>query len=229
MRLLGDTMKRLIILLFALMTTAAYGQKQSEVDSSKDITRFDNPFLLGDWYLVNPNVDNSKEDFRAIKLTLDSSYEFTINIQKKDYSTEHWVGFYTASEDQIILGLNSPNPQVYNYDSTHNLLRMNGVIFTKGLPNALAGIWSSESLSGANLTASKVNKMDLILQPDFVFTFRASSEGGQETVKKGVYYMENNHLVLLYENGEQETTYQLTQDKLTLEGEEMYALLQRVR
>ncbi|ELK2036582.1 TPA: hypothetical protein I7712_13510 [Vibrio vulnificus] len=222
-------MKWLLTLLTALTLSSVYAQDTST--KSADLTYFDTPLLLGDWYLVNPNVEESREDFRAIKLTLNSKYEFQIDIQKRDYSIDHWEGIYTANEDTIILGLNTDEPQVYQYESNHNMLNLNGVTFTKGLPNALAGIWSSAQLSGEGMIANQINKMDLILQPDFVFMFRVTSEDGDESVKKGVYYTEGNHLVLLYENGEHDTTYVLDTDQLTLQEEsgEMLAVLNRVR
>ncbi|EHK9017248.1 hypothetical protein KCU41_002728 [Vibrio vulnificus] len=222
-------MKWLLTLLAALTLSSVYAQDTST--KSADLTYFDTPLLLGDWYLVNPNVEESREDFRAIKLTLNSKYEFQIDIQKRDYSIDHWEGIYTANEDTIILGLNTDEPQVYQYESNHNMLNLNGVTFTKGLPNALAGIWSSAQLSGEGMIANQINKMDLILQPDFVFMFRVTSEDGDESVKKGVYYTEGNHLVLLYENGEHDTTYVLDTDQLTLQEEsgEMLAILNRVR
>ncbi|HFQ5035326.1 TPA: hypothetical protein ACGUT1_002888 [Vibrio vulnificus] len=222
-------MKWLLTLLAALTLSSVYAQDTST--KSSDLTYFDTPLLLGDWYLVNPNVEDSREDFRAIKLTLNSKYEFQIDIQKRDYSIDHWEGIYTANEDTIILGLNTDEPQVYQYESNHNMLNLNGVTFTKGLPNALAGIWSSAQLSGEGMIANQINKMDLILQPDFVFMFRVTSKDGDESVKKGVYYTEGNHLVLLYENGEHDTTYVLDTDQLTLQEEsgEMLAVLNRVR
>ncbi|HDY7827092.1 TPA: hypothetical protein RQK26_003480 [Vibrio vulnificus] len=222
-------MKWLLTLLAALTLSSVYAQDTST--KSADLTYFDTPLLLGDWYLVNPNVEDSREDFRVIKLTLNSKYEFQIDIQKRDYSIDHWEGIYTANEDTIILGLNTDEPQVYQYESNHNMLNLNGVTFTKGLPNALAGIWSSAQLSGEGMIANQINKMDLILQPDFVFMFRVTSEDGDESVKKGVYYTEGNHLVLLYENGEHDTTYVLDTDQLTLQEEsgEMLAVLNRVR
>ena len=99
------------------------------------------------------------------------------------------------------------------------------------LPNALAGIWSSAELSGSDLRASNIQKMDLVLQPDFVFMFRVSDETGDEIIQRGVYYTEGDQLVLLYEDGEHGTRYTLNSDVLTLEGEEsdMYAVLNRIR
>ncbi|MHB2106153.1 hypothetical protein OC523_008400 [Vibrio vulnificus] len=222
-------MKWLLTLLAALAMFNAQAQDQGT--DSPDLTYFDTPLLLGDWYLVNPDVESSRENFRAIKLTLNSKYEFQIDIQKRDYSVDHWEGIYTANEDTIVLGLNTDEPQVYQYESNHNMLNLNGVMFTKGLPNALAGIWSSETLSGEGMVANQINKLDLILQPDFIFMFRVTSEGGDESVKKGVYYTEGNHLVLLYEDGEHDTTYVLGSDQLTLKEEsgEMLAVLNRVR
>ncbi|QPK04359.1 hypothetical protein [Vibrio kanaloae] len=205
------------------------GEQQSKSDSN--LSYFDLPLLLGDWYLMNPDPAQGTENFRAIKLTLDSNYSFTIDIQKKDYSVDHWEGLYNANEDTIILGLNTSEPQVYAYSSNHNMLNLNGVMFTKALPNALAGIWSSAELSGSDLRASNIQKMDLVLQPDFIFMFRVSDEEGGEVIRRGVYYTEGDQLVLLYENGEHGTRYTLNSDVLTLQGEEgdMFAVLNRIR
>ncbi|MGR5548170.1 hypothetical protein [Vibrio sp. DNB22_12_1] len=214
-------------ILLSFCCFAAFGAQDTKEDK---LSQFDTPFLIGDWYLMNPNPKDSKENFRAIKLTLGSDYTFTIDIQKTDYSIDHWEGLYNANEDTIILGLNTDAPQIYAYRNNHNTLDLNGVTFTKGLPNALAGIWSSSHLAGDVMLANNINQMDLILQPDFVFMFRVSNEAGEESVKQGVYYTEGDHLVLLYENGEQGTTYKLKKNELTIEDSsgEMYAVLNRV-
>jgi len=224
-----------ILLFLSCLSFAAFGNEvtpngqQSKSDSN--LSHFDLPLLLGDWYLMNPDPEQGAKNFRAIKLTLDSNYSFTIDIQKKDYSVDHWEGLYNANEDTIILGLNTSEPQVYSYSSSHNMLNLNGVMFTKALPNALAGIWSSAELSGSDLRASNIQKMDLVLQPDFIFMFRVSNEAGGEVIRRGVYYTEGDQLVLLYENGEHGTRYTLNSDVLTLQGEEgdMFAVMNRIR
>ncbi|GLT19281.1 hypothetical protein GCM10007938_30630 [Vibrio zhanjiangensis] len=214
-----------------LLTCLSLSCLANEVRDNSDLTQFDQPFLLGDWYLVNPNPEQSEENFLAIKLNLDSTYSFKIDIQKRDYSVDHWEGLYMANDDTLILGMNTPEPQTYSYSSNHNMLNLNGVVFTKALSNALAGMWSSAQLSGEEFVTSEVQQMDLILQPDFVFMFRVSNDDGDEAIHKGVYYTEGEHLVLLYENGEHETRYSLNSDILTLEMEEgaLYAVLNRVR
>ena len=219
---------KLIGILLACFSLAAWSSTTKESDA---LSYFDNPFLLGDWYLVNSNPEQSRENFLAIKLTLDSNYRFNIDIQKRDYSIDHWEGFYTANEDTIILGLHTDQPQVYQYSGNHNLLNLNGVIFTKALSDSLAGMWSSEHLAGYDLVENDVNRMDLVLQPDFVFQFKVSNENGDEAIHQGVYYTEGEHLVLLYENGEHDTRYKLNKDTLTIETEEgeMFAVLNRIR
>lgn len=219
---------RLIGLISLILSFSIYAEANRD---NSDLTQFDQPFLLGDWYLVNPNPEESQENFLAIKLTLDSNYSFNIDIQKRDYSVDHWEGLYTANDDTLILGLNTSEPQIYEYSANHNLLNLNGVVFTKALSNSLAGMWSSAHLTGDDVSASDVHQLDLILQPDFVFMFRVSNDDGDEAVHKGVYYTEGEHLVLLYENGEHETKYTLNSDTLTLEMEQgaMYAVLNRIR
>lgn len=219
---------RLIGLISLIFCFSAFGNTTRD---NSDLTQFDQPFLLGDWYLVNPNPEESKENFLAIKLTLDSNYSFNIDIQKRDYSVDHWEGLYTANDDTLILGLNTSEPQIYEYSANHNLLNLNGVVFTKALSNSLAGMWSSAKIGGDDLSANEVDQLDLILQPDFVFMFRVSNDAGAEAIHRGVYYTEGEHLVLLYENGEHETKYTLNSDTLTLEMEQgaMYAVLNRIR
>ncbi|MFM2589915.1 hypothetical protein [Vibrio sp. TBV020] len=219
---------RLIGLISLILSFSVFGNGTRD---NSDLTQFDQPFLLGDWYLVNPDPEESNENFLAIKLTLDSNYSFKIDIQKRDYSVDHWEGLYTANDDTLILGLNTSEPQIYEYSANHNLLNLNGVVFTKALSNSLAGMWSSAHLGGDDLSVSDVHQLDLILQPDFVFMFRVSSDDGDEAIHRGVYYTEGEHLVLLYENGEHETKYTLNSDTLTLEMEQgaMYAVLNRIR
>ncbi|KIP71392.1 WD40 repeat protein [Vibrio harveyi] len=213
-----------------LLSFCCFSVSSAETNKEDELSHFDTPFLIGDWYLMNPNPEDSAENFRAIKLTLGSNYTFSIDIQKKDYSIDHWEGLYNANEDTIVLGLNTDEPQIYTYQNNHNTLDLNGVTFTKGLSNALAGIWSSSHVAGDGMLANNINQMDLILQPDFVFMFRVANESGEESVKQGVFYTEGEHLVLLYENGEHGTRYKLNQNELTIEDSsgEMYAVLNRV-
>ncbi|MDA9556091.1 hypothetical protein N9R79_01125 [Vibrio sp.] len=217
------------LIFLACMSFSAWSS--GKVEKHVGLSQFDLPFLIGDWYLINPSPENSSEQFRAIKLTLTSDYNFSIDIQKLDYSVDHWEGLFTADNETIILGIESNDPQAYRYEGNHNLLNLNGVTFTKALSNTLAGVWSSESLTGDDLSASNISSMDLVLQPDFVFSFRVMNNTGEEVVHRGVYYTENDNLVLLYENGEQETTYTLKSNQLTLEGQDsdMYAVMNRIQ
>ena len=213
-----------------LLSVCCFSVSSAETNKEDELSHFDTPFLIGDWYLMNPNPEESSENFRAIKLTLGSDYTFSIDIQKKDYSIDHWEGMYNANEDTIVLGLNTDEPQIYAYRNNHNTLDLNGVTFTKGLSYALAGIWSSSQVGGDGMLANNINQMDLILQPDFVFMFRVANDEGDESVKQGVFYTEGEHLVLLYENGEHGTRYVLNQNELTIKDSngDMYAVLNRV-
>ncbi|MGL6260476.1 hypothetical protein [Vibrio sp. WXL103] len=213
----------IILAVFSLSVNA------NDDDQSIDLTQFDQPFLLGDWYLLNPDPGNSAENFIAIKLSLDSGYNFSIDIQKKDYSVDHWEGFYHASEDTIVLGSNSDDPQIYEYNLNHNALQLNGVVFRKALSNSLAGNWTSEHLTGDDMAASDINQMELTLRPDFVFDFRVTNDEGDEKSHQGVYITEGDQLILLYKDGEQSTRYTLGSDELTLKGEDgsTFAVLSR--
>ncbi len=229
-------MKWLMAFLFCLsFATSASPHAASPQETSPrvmgDLTAFDEPLLLGDWYLVNPNQEKGAENFLLIRLRLRSDYSFQIRIQKRDYTVNEWSGDYEVNDNQLTIGLNSAEPQRYAFKSNHNLLILNGIVFTKGLPNDIAGRWSSEALYGADLAASDIETMDLVLQPDFVFMFRVIAGDGEQSVKRGVYFVEEDHLVLLYENGEHDTHYTLDKNKLTLttENGETYAVLGRMQ
>ena len=115
--------------------------------------------------------------------------------------------------------MDTETPQVYQYNNNHNQLNLNGVIFQKALPTALVGSWTSESLAGDDILASDVSQMDLVLQADFVFSFRVVSGNGNEATHEGIYIIERDHLVLIYSDGEQDSRYTLIDNQLTLDSQ----------
>ncbi|WP_182288628.1 hypothetical protein [Vibrio spartinae] len=195
-----------------------------------DLTQFDFPFLIGEWYLMNPDPEDPHQDFMSIHLTLSSSYTFAVQVKKRDSSIEYWEGGYTASQDTLMLGTHTIEPQIYTYQTTHNRLMLNGVTFFKALSRTLVGYWQSEYLSGTEVGVVGVTQIQLILQPDFLFFIRSIDEQGNEAVHRGVYYTENDHLVLLYDQGEHDTRFQVSADQLTVNFENgaMVAVLNRV-
>ncbi len=195
-----------------------------------DLTQFNFPFLIGEWYLVNPAPEDPHQDFMSIHLTLSSSYTFAVQVKKRDSSVEYWEGGYTASQDTLMLGTHTLEPQIYTYQTTHNRLMLNGVTFFKALSRSLVGYWQSEYLSGTELDVVGVTRIQLILQPDFLFFIRSVDGQGNEAVHRGVYYTENDHLVLLYDQGEHDTRFQVSADQLTVNFENgaMVAVLNRV-
>ena len=228
---LGGTMKWIALFIACFSLTATSPQLEARYHSRQDLTQFDVPFLLGDWFLFNSAPEASKENFLVVRLTLKSDYSFLIDIQKKDYSIDHWQGQYSLNQDSLILGIDSSTPQHYFYQANHNQLMLNGVIFTKMLTSPLAGTWSGDSLAGSDQSLLNLQSLDLILQPDFIFFFRATGQNGNQTVQQGVFYTEDEQLVLLYPHGEHNTRFQLNQNRLTLDIEQgmLYAELNRIR
>lgn len=220
-------MRRSLLLVSLLMSEISF----SFASITSGLTNFDYPFLIGDWYVINPSPETTSEDFLNIRLKLSSDYSFTIDIQKKDLTHQHWKGSYYANEQSLIIGINSEEPQTYAYDVGHNQLYLNGVQFTKYLPDDIAGYWTSQNISGSDILASNVSKMDIVLQPDFVFLLVASDDEGNEAIQTGVYYVENAQLILRYQDGEHDSMYTLNEDILTLtsNGFDMQATLNRVR
>lgn len=215
-----------------ILACVSFGIASSELSRDKaDLTQFDHPFLLGDWYLVNPFPDESADDFLVIRLHISSAYTFALEIQKQDNSSEYWAGGYSVSSNTLILGTENETQQVYNYDVNHNQLSLNGIRFSKGYHSGLIGSWTSETIDGEDILASKVSKMNLTLQPDFMFLFMAESQDGNLAAYQGIYYFEGDNLVLMYEKGEQNSRYSIERGQLTLQSEDfdMLTVLNKVK
>lgn len=226
---------RIVIAILACISflgTPYVGATSAEVKRSNiDLVQFEYPFMIGDWYLAGRPNHEEEIDFLAIRLNIASDYRFNLEIQNRDLSIDTWQGDYSVNRDTLTLGLNSEDPQIYRYLVNHNQLFLNGVPFVKGYKSALVGSWSSIELKGDDILASNVSRISLTLQADFVFYFMSESDSGDIAVYQGVYYFEGEHLVLVYEKGEQESRFKVKDNTLTLESAEvdMYAVMYRVQ
>ncbi len=224
-------MKWYAVILTCLSFYVVAGDVQNVDEKEKnDLTQFDKPLLLGDWYYINPAPSEVGDDFLAVRLHLSSDYSFGIQITKVDHTTDLWVGKYNVSSSNIILGPGTADRQIYPYSVNHNQLLLDGVYFAKGYNTKLIGSWSSTSIKGDDILASKVSKMTITLRPDFVFMFYVESSDGNMAAYQGIYYFEGNHLVLVYENGQQDSTFTVDDDELLLtnEGYDMQTVLAKV-
>lgn len=221
----------LILTCCTLVFSVSVRATNAEIDNNKiDLTQFDYPFLLGDWFLINPEPEKGHSDFLAIRLHIASDYQFAIEIQNKDQSTNYWQGSYSLSNDTLILGLDTVMPQTYSYSANHNHLVLNGIPFVKGYSPELIGRWKSAEIKGADILASNVSHVSLTLQPDFMFLFMSESADGNLAAYQGIYYYEGENLVLMYEKGEHNSRYKVENNTLTLEGMgfDMYTVMNRV-
>ncbi len=226
-------MKKIMLILacFSVSISFITAATEAKIDrDTNDITQFDYPFMLGEWYLINPAPTEGEADFLAIRLNIASDYSFTLEIQNLDFSVDYWEGEYSLSADRLVLGINSDTPQVYNYSLSHNQLVLNGIYFSKGYSSSLIGSWSSAEIKGDDILASEVSKLTLTLQPDFVFLFMSESADGDLAVYQGIYYHEGDDLVLMYEKGEQDSKYIVKNNTLTLKSNDfdMYTVMNRI-
>jgi hypothetical protein len=224
-------MKRLIkVWLLILLSYSHLGL--ANVDQlDDDLTQFDVPILLGDWFFVSPESDESTLGYRAIMMHFGSDYSFSLDLVRHDESIEHWDGRYQANDMTIKLNLDSMEEQIYPYQATHNQLFINGIGFVKMVSDSLAGAWTSQQLTGSEMSMLSLEQVDLVLQSDFIFHFRARGRNGLEVIHEGVYYISGDHLVLIYEAGLHDTRYVIEGNALMLEVEDgsMLAVLNRVQ
>lgn len=216
-------MKSFIMLLSSLTLGAA------TVDSPQknDMFLFDNPFLVGQWHVINPSPEIIPEDFLSITLQLESNYQFEIQIKRKDRSVHAWSGEYSADGNKIVLGINSESPQTYQYDVNTNQLLLNGVAFNKMAPEHLSGYWRSIEVRGSDVQSSFVSDIDLVLYPNFYFSIQSFAKNGHNKYRDGVYYIEDNYIYFIYNDGEQSSQYILNPHQLVLSSQDMYIAFQR--
>ncbi|KAB2824687.1 hypothetical protein [Aliivibrio finisterrensis] len=218
-----------VILFFIFFSATSFASNESmKIEERRSLTYFSNPFLIGDWYFFKPaDVEN---DYDVLHISLSSNNKFRIEmVEMASNTAEEWEGSFEISQDSIRFEGNEDESEIYDYQVSHNRLYLNGVEFFKVVPEQIIGSWNSELVSGEDIMASNVKSLNLKLRSDFIFSLEVFSHTGKSNHHIGYYYFENNDLVLLYEEGEQESTFYITEDFLEIKNDQfgMYALLVR--
>lgn len=196
-----------------------------------DLTQFDFPLLLGDWYWFSPDqqdAEGEENQYKAINISFDSDYRFQVKLLTRDGEVEEASGIYDLDDTTLVLNDEAGESQHHGYQLNHNQLMLRGARFTKILPNDLSGAWYSDIIHGFDVDKS-VSELALMLRPDFLFSVRVSGAEGQSVTHRGVYFLEDDHLVLIYRGGQQDSRFQLNADTLTLTDNQfgMEAVLKR--
>ncbi len=197
---------------------------------AQDLTQFDYPFLIGDWYWFNANQTRQAEDspFKAISITFDSEYRFIVKLLKQDGNIEETSGSYDLDDTTVVLNDDYGDIQYHPYQLNHNQLLLRGIKFTKLLPFKISGSWQSDWIQGSDV-GENVAQFALKLRPDFIFSVKVSGTDGESVTHQGVYFLEQDHLVLIYRGGQHHSQFELNQDTLLLTNKQfgMKALLKR--
>lgn len=212
-----------------LLCSLTIGATTVEIPKKMDMFLFENPFLIGSWYVFNPSAQELADDFLYIHLQLESNYRFTIAIKRKDLSTDTWKGDFTADNGTLTLGSNSQAPQIYSYDVNPSQLMLNGVIFIKTMPTHLAGKWHSTHITGKDVTPSQLVDIDLNLDPNFYFSIHTITGNGKIKYREGVYFIEDNNIYFIYKDGEQTSQFSIQPKQLVLSStdDDMYIAFQK--
>lgn len=197
---------------------------------AQDITQFDFPFLLGDWFWFSPDQNDSgtEKTYRAISLRFTSDNHFWLKILDNKGHVEETNGSFDLDDTTLVLRDDVSEPQYHQYSLNHNQFILKDTRFTKMLPQDLSGAWYSNFISG-NDVDEQVEEMILMLRPDFLFLVRVLGKEGQSVTHRGVYVLEDNHLILIYRGGQQDSLFHLDEDVLTLSNTQfdMEAVLTR--
>ena len=193
---------------------------------AQDITLFDFPLLLGDWYWFSPEGEDIS--YKAISIHFNSDYQFRVKLLNKYGQIETAMGSYDLNDATMIFYDSHNTAQHHDYHLNHHQLLLKGALFTKILPQKLSGSWYSDDISGEDVNKD-IAKFALQLRPDFLFSAEVVSSKGQSVTHRGIYYLEDDHLVLVYKDGQQDSRFKLDADTLILTNKQfgMEATLKR--
>ena len=192
-----------------------------------DITEFDYPFLLGNWYWFSDQqdgVESEGERYRAMHVMFKSDYQFAMRLLRINGQVEQWTGNYNIDDTNITFVSAGEDDQIHTYLLNYNRFVLDGAQFTK-----LAGNWRAKNITGEDV-ADNISEFALSLRPDFLFSAEISNQAGKKKQHRGVYYLEDDQIVLLYEEGQHDSHFVLNgQNTLTLTNKHfgMEAILNR--
>ncbi|WP_087017700.1 lipocalin family protein [Thaumasiovibrio subtropicus] len=200
------------------------------VAKADDLTEFDYPLLLGDWYWFSPSedgIESQGKQYRAMHVKFVSDYTYAIRLLRVDGEIDGWNGLYDIDEDNLSLTAEGHPTQTHDYQLSYNQFLLDGARFTKLAPENLPGEWVSSSVDGVDVIGEV--KMAINLRPDFLFSFSTQDGSGRFIEHRGIYFIEDDHLVLIYEDGQHDSRYSLASDTLTLSNEQfgMEAVFER--
>lgn len=111
---------------------------------------------------------------------------------------------------------------------SYNQFLLDGARFTKLAPENLPGKWRSSQISGQDVGDS-VSEIALSLRPDFLFSAEVSGKNGKKKEHRGIYFIEDDRIVLIYEDGQQDSQFRLGSNTLTLSNKQfgMEAVMRR--
>lgn len=145
-----------------------------------------------------------------------------------DGTVEEWGGTYNIDESTVTFYTKGQPEQQHSYMLSYNQFILDGARFTKLAPENLPGTWRSSRISGQDV-ADSVSELSLSLRPDFLFSAKVSGSDGKKKEHKGIYFIEDDQIVLIYEDGQHDSQFLLGSDTLTLTNKQfgMEATLQR--
>ncbi|UTM58798.1 hypothetical protein L4174_008205 [Photobacterium sp. CCB-ST2H9] len=200
--------------------------------AADDLTEFDYPLLLGDWYwfsTTDEGVESEGIHYRAMNIKFNSAYHFKVRLLRTDGRIDEWEGKYDIDETTLTMNSAGQPAQQHEYVLSYNQFLLDGARFTKLAPENLPGRWRSSMIKGQDVD-KRVSELKLSLRPDFLFSAQVIGKDGKQIEHKGIYYLEDDRIVLIYEDGQHDSHFKLGGDNtLTLTNKQfgMEAVMQR--
>ena len=189
---------------------------------ANDLTEFDYPLLLGDWYwfsVSDEGIDSEGISYRAMNIKFKSSYRFVIRLLRVNGIVDEWDGKYDIDETTVTFLSPGQPEQHHSYMLSYNQFLLDGARFTKLAPENLPGNWRSSRISGQDVDEG-VSELAISLRPDFLFSAEVSGSDGKKKEHRGVYFTEDDRIVLIYEDGQHDSQFRLGSNTLTLSNKQ---------
>lgn len=207
-----------------ILSFNVFGEEEISLDRKMMMSNFDEPLLLGKW-ASERRYDNEGNKY-AMTLFLASDYSYSLLYAKNNKTTSFDYGMFSMDKKNLKLMSSLTNMILeHKIEYNYNKLTFGKMPFIKYPEIELSGNWfglisnNSDSVQVKNLT----------LTPNFLFKVNFQDGSGKTKEEIGVYVVEQNRILFLYETGSNIGSFELKEDQLSLNMEDGELLVKMKR
>lgn len=223
-------MKKLIlIILFSLNVFASEeteSTKSVNYKKSIEMSEFDNPLLIGRW-LTKTRYDKNGAGFN-LNLFIASDYTYALLYSKNGDILTFDYGEIKFPEKRMELASDVTQSKMNKkIKYTYNKLSFGEIEFNKHPEMKLLGKWAG--IQNKESIKNKITVKSLLLSPNYLFKANFQDKEGRNKEEMGIYVVEENRILFLYEDGQNIGTFNLEGEMLNIDLENGGLIVQMKR